>query len=128
MNVVIPGDSLAPEFVVPAAARQRRAFTLLELLAVIGMVVLLVIVQLPALAKARHQTTLAQCAANLRQVTMALHIYGTENNDKLPTATAGYWAWDMPWNLATTLGVYGAPRNALYCPANPQPNVDGYWN
>jgi len=89
---------------------------------------LLVSVQLPALAKARNHTYLAQCAANLRQLTMAYHIYGAENNDHLPAATAGYWAWDMPWSLGTTFGGYGAPRNAFYCPANPGQNIDAFWN
>ena len=106
-----------------APANASRAFTLVELLVIIGVVALLVSIQLPALAKARRHTDLAQCAANLRQVTIAFHIYAAENGDRLPVATAGYWAWDMPWNLATVLGTYGAPRSALYCPANPDQNA-----
>jgi prepilin-type processing-associated H-X9-DG protein len=99
-----------------------------ELLAIIGMVLLLALLQWPVLAKARNHTAIAQCAANLRQVTMAFHVYAAENNDKLPTGTAGSWAWDMPWSLGTTLGGYGAPRDALYCPANLDQNVDALWN
>jgi prepilin-type processing-associated H-X9-DG protein len=123
-----PMNEAVPRFGGPDRASRRGAFTLVELLVVIGIVVLLASVQLPALAKVRHHTNVAQCAGNLRQVTMAYHIYGTENNDHLPATTAGSWAWDMPWNLATSLGAYGAPRTALYCPANPGQNVDGLWN
>jgi prepilin-type processing-associated H-X9-DG protein len=120
--------AIRPGFELPANVSARAAFTFIELLVVVSILVLLVIVQWPALAKATHQTTRAQCAANLRQVTMAFHIYATENSGKLPVATVGYWAWDIPWNLATTLGSYGAPRNTLYCPANPGQNADPLWN
>jgi prepilin-type N-terminal cleavage/methylation domain-containing protein/prepilin-type processing-associated H-X9-DG protein len=112
----------------PDRTSGRGAFTLVELLVVIGIVVLLASTQLPALAKARHQTYVAQCAANLRQVTMAFHIYAAENHDHLPAATAGYWAWDLPWDLGTTLSGYGAPKAAWYCPASSQQNVDIFWN
>jgi prepilin-type processing-associated H-X9-DG protein len=115
-------------FEAPANANRYAAFTLVELLVVVSLLALLVIVQWPALAKATHQTARAQCSANLRQVTMALQIYATENGDKLPAATAGFWACDMPWNLGTTLGNYGAPRTTLYCPANSGQNVDALWN
>jgi prepilin-type N-terminal cleavage/methylation domain-containing protein/prepilin-type processing-associated H-X9-DG protein len=128
MNLTNPLCGTDPSSSGTARGNCLRAFTLVELLVVIAILILLASTQLPALAKARHHTDVSQCAANLRQVTMAYHIYGTENNDHLPAATAGYWAWDMPWNLATTLSGYGAPRNALYCPANSGQNVDGLWN
>jgi prepilin-type processing-associated H-X9-DG protein len=121
-------NGLKPWFEAPEDANRCAAFTFLELLVIVSLLALLLVIQWPALAKATHQTARAQCAANLRQVTMAFHIYATENSDKLPAATAGFWAWDIPWNLATTLGRYGAPRNALYCPANPEQNMDPLWN
>ena len=90
-----PVNGAEPRF--EASARANcRAFTFVELLVIVCLLALLVIMQWPALAKARHQTARAQCAANLRQVTTALQIYATENGDKLPAATAGYWACDMP--------------------------------
>jgi prepilin-type processing-associated H-X9-DG protein len=110
--------------------KTSRGFTLIELLAIIFVIALMAALGLPAIAKTRHQTVVAQCAANLTQVTTALHIYGSENKDRLPSApTNGLpWAWDMPWDLGPTLGRYGASRNALYCPANPGQNVDNLWN
>jgi len=128
MKSIWPVSAVRPWFEAPANGSPQGAFTLIELLVVVCLLAVLVIVQWPALAKATHQTTRAQCAANLRQVTMAFHIYATENGGKLPVATAGFWAWDIPWDIATTLGKYGAPRNTLYCPANPGQNLDPLWN
>jgi prepilin-type processing-associated H-X9-DG protein len=127
MNPLKPASRSVPWFEAPERS-SRRAFTFIELLVVVCLLALLVITQWPALAKATHQTTRAQCVANLRQVTMAFHIYAAENGDKLPVATAGFWAWDIPWNLGTTLGNYGASRNTLYCPANLSQNIDALWN
>jgi len=128
MKPIKPGNEIRPGFAVPANAGRLAAFTLIELLVIVSLLGLLVIIQWPALAKATHQTTRAQCAANLRQVTMAFHIYASENSGKLPSGMAGSWAWDIPWDFATALGRYGAPRNTLYCPATPEQNIDPLWN
>ena len=121
-----PFNEATPRFGVPANVQWSRAFTLVESFLIIIIICLLGSVQFAAMTKAKHHTTVAACAANLRQGTMAFHIYGTENNDKLPAA-AGYWAWDMPLDLGVTLGRYGAPKSAWYCPASPD-NADRLWN
>jgi prepilin-type N-terminal cleavage/methylation domain-containing protein/prepilin-type processing-associated H-X9-DG protein len=105
-----------------------RAFTLVELLVVIAVVALLVCLRLPAFARVRGQTTRTQCAANLKQFTLATEIYGGENNNQLPQASGNYWPFDMPYSTSVTLGNYGAQRQQMYCPANPSQNVNGLWN
>jgi len=65
-----------------------RAFTLVELLVVIGIIALLISILLPALNRAREQGNLVQCASNLRNMGQLLHEYAAENNDYLPYGDA----------------------------------------
>jgi prepilin-type N-terminal cleavage/methylation domain-containing protein/prepilin-type processing-associated H-X9-DG protein len=99
-----------------ARGNSRAGFTLIELLMVIGMIALLVVLQLPALAKTTRMTKVAQCSSNLRQFALAHHIYGNEYNDKLPPGGPGNWAWDLNWNTGLLLNRYGAPQEVMYCP------------
>jgi prepilin-type N-terminal cleavage/methylation domain-containing protein len=106
----------------------RKGFTLIELLVIIALVVLLASLLVPTLAGVTRQSLQAQCASNLRQFALAVHIYANENRDRLPSPPVGYWPWDITMTSADAIVGYGAPRAALYCPANPDQNVDGLWN
>lgn len=61
-----------------------RAFTLVELLAVIGIVALLISILLPAVDRARASAKIVICANNVRQICNALFIYAGQNGGKLP--------------------------------------------
>jgi prepilin-type processing-associated H-X9-DG protein len=100
----------------PASARQAEGFTLTELLVIVAVITLLVSLQVPAMAKAARRTKVAQCAENLRRLTGATHIFAHENNDRLPMAQAGSWAWDMPPSAIDPLIRYGATWQSMYCP------------
>lgn len=54
----------------------RRAFSLVELLVVIGIIILLIALLMPVLSKARAQANYVKCQSNLHQIGVAMVIYG----------------------------------------------------
>lgn len=61
-----------------------RAFTLVELLVVIGIIGLLISILLPALGRAREHAKRTQCLSNLRQFALAAQNYAAHNNGAFP--------------------------------------------
>lgn len=61
-----------------------RAFTLLELIVIVGMLALLVSMLVPAMARARPNSHIIQCQNNLRQVGYACAMYAQDYRDYLP--------------------------------------------
>jgi prepilin-type N-terminal cleavage/methylation domain-containing protein len=67
----------------------NRAFTLLELLLVIGIIAMLSALLLPVLAKAKQDARKITCQNNLRQLQLGWKIYADDHNDNLPRTAAG---------------------------------------
>jgi prepilin-type processing-associated H-X9-DG protein len=69
----------------PSSSRSaNRAFTLLELLVSIGIIMLLMGILLPAIEHVRHQAYIDKCASNLRQIGMSFQMYSNENKGNYP--------------------------------------------
>ena len=104
--------------------RRNRGFSLVELLVVIGIVVLLVSMIMPALVKARRQASSVVCMNNLRQCGAALVIYANHNRGWLFPVKLGS---DVPRERRWPVLVFDPPvwnPPILLCPDDVEPEEE----
>jgi prepilin-type N-terminal cleavage/methylation domain-containing protein/prepilin-type processing-associated H-X9-DG protein len=68
----------------PSNRDRRAAFTLVELIVVIGIIALLVSLLVPALHKARQAAWATICQGNMRQIGVGFAMYCNQNQGRLP--------------------------------------------
>src|SRR6266496_2674690 len=77
---------------------QTAAFTLLELLVVISIIVILAALLLPALAKTKAKANRISCLNNLKQIGAASHIFANEHGDKFPVEVSTNQGGSLEYN------------------------------
>src|SRR3569623_2339472 len=92
-----PGPSVRPTL----GRRAAPAFTLVELLVVIGIIALLIGILLPTLSNARVQSRSLKCLTNLRQFGQIDQIYVPNNKGYHLWAYQGWSQASGGWNPST---------------------------
>jgi prepilin-type N-terminal cleavage/methylation domain-containing protein len=96
-----------------------RAFTLIELLVVIAIIAILAAMLLPVLASAKEKGKRAACKSNIRQCILAIHMYGMDFQDKVPSGRENANQWHsvrVSNNTWTNLVRYSGNERILDCP------------
>lgn len=99
---------------------RRRAFTLVELMVVIGIIALLAALLFPVFARSREQGRKSQCVSNLRQLGSAFTLYAQDHDERLPRQAVvppegtNYTCWDVQLQpYLKERAVVGCPNDTL---------------
>jgi prepilin-type N-terminal cleavage/methylation domain-containing protein/prepilin-type processing-associated H-X9-DG protein len=118
---------------------RRRGFTLIELLVVIAIIAVLAAILFPVFAQAREKARATGCTSNLKQLGLALMMYGQDYDEQMPTGGydtvlnwednpdvdtrtkpvyGPYYGYGFYLNLMVALEPYSKSRRIWYCPSD----------
>jgi prepilin-type N-terminal cleavage/methylation domain-containing protein/prepilin-type processing-associated H-X9-DG protein len=135
-----------------ARRRERpNAFTLIELLVVIAIIAILAAMLLPALSQAKKKAQAIGCINNLKELTLAAHVYAGDFHDDIPPNTGGNLDGWVPggtalldvtalpgatntanvttgllWPYNKSMGIYKCPGDQDIIAGAPTPRVRNY--
>lgn len=104
---------------------RQRAFTLIELLAVISITAVLAVLASTALSSARAAAQRVKCAANLARIANGIRQFANDNNNAIPpgwNAPRPYvWQYDVaPYLEVERTNTHGAHGTVWQCPSVPE--------
>ncbi len=121
----------------PVTAKNRRAFTLLELLVVIAIIAILAALLLPVLSSAKKKAAQTTCINNQKQLALGMKMYVDDNSGTFPGIDSGmygyhpedwiYWrtnaAVSPPFEKSPILtAIPGLQKPSLRCPLDVSDN------
>lgn len=91
--------------------KKEKGFTLIELLVVIAIIAILAGMLLPALNRARESARRIKCLNNVRQISVASHLYAADHREVFPSGdTIANWAVEL-------FPEYTEDQNMFLCPS-----------
>lgn len=93
------------------ARRNPAAFTLVELLIVMAIIAVVLSILVPVMTRARAASQSVTCLSNLRQISVAFHLFAERNDKRFPDPSVTRVSWE------SSLTQY-AGTNVFACPAD----------
>jgi prepilin-type N-terminal cleavage/methylation domain-containing protein/prepilin-type processing-associated H-X9-DG protein len=102
--------------------KSKSAFTLVELLVVIGIILILAAIVLPVIAQAREKARQTVCVSNMRQLGLAFELYTIDYNDRLPAGApgnggvgaVGSWIYIKSYSYDGSASAFDPTRGTIY--------------